>query len=316
MKLLVTGAGGFIGGYVLHEALLRGYEVLAMVRGAPLPDWHGKAGLETLTWDLAEPRQPRLDDLGIEAVVHLAAALNGSRAEQEQTTVGGTERLLQAMDRAGIRSLVGISSIAVLDYEARPALSIIDESAPVCQDEARMGHYSALKLRQERLYAAFGAKQGNRCTILRPGLVYDQRHLIAAHAGVIKGGLRLLAAHPGEIPVVEVHALTRAILAAVETDAVNRQIIQLVDDDLPNQLSYLDALRRRRLLDEGGVTLPWWVLAGLARGAHGVLRGLGRGARLPEALLPQAFAARLKPFRFSNEKARHLLNWQPARDFS
>lgn len=316
MRLLITGASGFIGGYVVAEAMRRGHEVVAMVRAAVPQQWTDSAGPAVLKWDLAEDREPPLDGLGIDCVVHLAAALSGSPEAQRRATVHGTERLLQAMRRAGIRRLVGVGSIAVLDYEALPALSCIDEAAALCRDAGRMGGYAALKARQEALFAAFAAASGDGCAILRPGLVYDEQRLIAGHAGVLKGPLRLLAAHRGEVPTVEVRGLARAIVAAAEAGLAGGEVIHLVDDNLPGQPAYLAALRRRRALGPGGLVLPWWLLTGLARLAYGLAGMLGLAHRLPEGLLPQASAARFKPFRYANAKAKRLLGWQPGTRFS
>jgi hypothetical protein len=110
--------------------------------------------------------------------------------------------------------------------------------------------------------------------------------------------------------------LANAILKAAEIDLPNSNVIHLVDDALPSQRDYLAGLRRRGLIPDGGVPLPWRVMSGLAGMVQLGPTALGLGGKLPEAVLPRAFAARLKPFRFSNARATQLLGWQPGKHFA
>lgn len=104
-RVLVTGAGGFIGGVLADLLLAHGYEVTALVRhrrqAASLAP-----GIEVVTGDLLDPAS-LLDagiDRGFDAVCHLAALtrVRQSRAEPLryfETNVTGTVNLLLALDR-------------------------------------------------------------------------------------------------------------------------------------------------------------------------------------------------------------------------
>lgn len=316
MKVLITGSSGFIGDYVVREAVARGHSVVALTRSGRTNAPDQAPSVTWLRCDLGSAELPKLEELGIDAVIHLAAGLSGGVEEQYRSTVVGTRKLLDAMRQAGIKRLVGISSIAVLDYARMPALSLIDENMETPAHDTRMGTYAAMKLEQEKLFAAFGGESGNCCAILRPGLVYDDERLIGAHAGVIKGPLRLIAAHGGQVPTVEVTGLARAILTACEQDAACGEVIHFVDDNLPGQAEYLAGLRRRGILSSGGIRVPWRLLAALASLLQTIFRIAGQEGRLPEVFLQHGFAARLKPFRYSNDKAKRLLGWVPTGSFS
>lgn len=316
MKVLITGSSGFIGDYVVREAVARGHSVVALTRSGRTNAPDQAPSVKWLRCDLGSAEVLKLEELGIDAVIHLAAGLSGSVEEQYRSTVVGTRKLLDAMRRAGVKRLVGISSIAVLDYARIPALSLIDENMETPAPDTRMGTYAAMKLEQEKLFAAFGGESGNCCAILRPGLVYDDERLIGAHAGVIKGPLRLIAAHGGQVPTVEVTGLARAILTACEQDAACGEVIHFVDDNLPGQAEYLAGLRRRGILSPGGIRVPWRLLAALASALRTIFRVAGQEGRLPEVFLRHGFAARLKPFRYSNDKAKRVLGWVPTGSFS
>ncbi len=97
MKVLVTGAGGFVGRHVVASFLEAGHDVRAMVRPS--------AGLDGLGWadqveiaraDLRTSRGLEAACTGVDAVVHAAARMGGPEAAQFETTVAGTERLLEA----------------------------------------------------------------------------------------------------------------------------------------------------------------------------------------------------------------------------
>ena len=115
---------------------------------------------------------PDLSGFNVDCIIHLAAVLEGEWEEQERTTIGGTTRLLAAAKQAGIGKVVGISSMAVLDYPSLPPMSDIDETAPVATDYVGMGQYAAIKARQEELLRAICA---GRCAAMHrsspwPGL--------------------------------------------------------------------------------------------------------------------------------------------------
>lgn len=315
MKILITGATGFIGRHVVAEALARGHEVVALSRSVQTGGVPVSPRVRWLWHDLASSNELMVDWIGIDTVVHLAAALAGTANEQYRATVLATRHLLAAMRRAGIRKLVGISSIAVLDYPRMSALSLIDEDTALA-DGSGMGTYARMKLEQETLFADFLAETGALGAILRPGLVYDESRLFAAHAGVFKGAVRLRVSHRGEVPVIEVGGLARAIVNAAERDLSGGAVVQLVDDNLPALPEYMTALRRRGVLPSTGIPVPWLVMAAGAFALRTALGVVGQRNRVPEAFLQHGFAARLKPFRYSNSKARELLAWVPGTRFS
>jgi len=315
MKLLITGAAGFLGKYVVSEACARGHHVVALTRSSVPSEWSGVDAIEVLHCDLAVEGDLSLSGMGVDAVVHLAASLRGDAQQQRDSTIGGTSNLFLAMQQAGIHKLIGISSMSVLDYDAMPAMSVVDEHSPINSDAQGLGLYASVKLEQEEMFADFAGKAGDQCVIFRPGLIYDERHIITAHAGILKGPLKLFVSHAGQAPVVSAHSVADAILRAIEQEVSGGEIFQLVDDNLPNQQQYIEALCRRNLIGAGGLTIPWRVLKAMISVLNGVGRLTGLTHKLPEVVLPKGFAARLKPFRFSNTKAKSMLNWSPDNSF-
>ena len=314
MRVLVTGAVGFIGQHLVHALLTRNHEVMAMIRPNTPSPWTAAERLSVVKCDLTDSQGLDLGERGVDVVVHAAAAMRGTLREQLAHTVTGTVNLLQAARQAGIHRIVGLSSLAVLNLRSVRAMTLIDEQVAMSQ-AGDTGIYSQAKILQENLFRQFGSEAGNTCLILRPGLVYDERRLSAAHAGIVRRDLRILASHPGHVPTIEVCGVARAVVAAVEGSFEGVETVHLVDDALPSQKEYLAGLRRRGLLNSGGLMVPWKLLQGFCMGTRLAMSALGLTARIPEVLLPGSFCARLKPFEFTNLRARQLLGWVPGKSF-
>lgn len=162
MKLLITGANGFIGKSLVVEALLQGHKVIGLLRKQAPAEWTDIKGLEIIICDLNIDEIPNLSTYSIDCVVHLAASMNPKAMHEGDEALLGTKKLIAEMQRAGIKRLIGMSSISVLDYEAAKALAIINEETHISRNYQKMGKYSVLKTQQEDIYRAFGANGVNQ----------------------------------------------------------------------------------------------------------------------------------------------------------
>ena len=118
MKILLTGAAGFIGAHVAREARARGHDVVGL--DAYLAAAHGPGAVVDPSVVRRDLRTDPLDDVldGIDVVCHQAAMVgNGVDAQDlpayAENNDAGTARLLAAMARTGVRDLVLASSMVV-----------------------------------------------------------------------------------------------------------------------------------------------------------------------------------------------------------
>jgi len=122
MKVLLTGAAGFIGQHVLRELLARGHEVHAI--DSLRRDVHKSAawvppdGVKFVQADMRDAAALNRSLVGIDAVLHLAAKVGLGVDVQDlpdyaSSNDAGTAELLAAMARAGIRRLTLASSMVV-----------------------------------------------------------------------------------------------------------------------------------------------------------------------------------------------------------
>ena len=111
MKILVTGATGFIGPKVVHALRARHLDVRALVRrperGAQLAAW----GVELATGDVTDPASLRSALRGCTHVVHLVAILTGRTADFEHVMTQGTINLVAAANEEGVERFVLMSAL-------------------------------------------------------------------------------------------------------------------------------------------------------------------------------------------------------------
>ncbi|WP_420566036.1 NAD-dependent epimerase/dehydratase family protein [Thalassobaculum sp.] len=130
MKILVTGASGFLGARLVPKLIAEGHDVVAMARSTSADDKLRALGAEPVRGDLNT-----LGDMAIppvDAVIHLAAHFRfaGPRAPYFQVNVDGTKALLKAAQAAGASSFIYLTAAAVIMDDRGSPIRNSDESAP------------------------------------------------------------------------------------------------------------------------------------------------------------------------------------------
>jgi nucleoside-diphosphate-sugar epimerase len=112
VKVLVTGASGFLGGHLVEELVKRGHQVVALVRESSDTLFLDYLGVEMRRGDLTDPPSLERATRGVEAVIHLAAyyTFSGKRQQYQRINVQGTRDLLEAMLANHVRRLIYCSS--------------------------------------------------------------------------------------------------------------------------------------------------------------------------------------------------------------
>ena len=159
----VTGGTGMLGREVVRSLLERGETPLVLSRRVP-PPADRRPGVHYAAADLgggAIDLPP-----GIHTVVHCAAETAGGWDAHQRNSIDATRNVLDAMAASGIKQLVHVSSLAVIDDGARQPLT---ESSPLEHDGRRRGPYVWGKLESEKLAAAAAETHGIAVRIVRPG---------------------------------------------------------------------------------------------------------------------------------------------------
>ncbi|MFQ5779944.1 MAG: UDP-glucose 4-epimerase family protein [Nitrospiria bacterium] len=173
-RVLITGAGGFIGLRLYTSLLEKNFSVCATVRNerdlGRLPKDVTRfvtGNLESVTdW------KPFLE--GVDAVVHLAARVHRMREEgpdpeaaYQQMNVGVTRALAEAAGKAGVKRFLFLSSVKAMGESTSPG-EAWDESSPCFPQDA----YGRSKRDAENVLIDVGQRTGLEIVILRLPLVY------------------------------------------------------------------------------------------------------------------------------------------------
>jgi nucleoside-diphosphate-sugar epimerase len=213
VRVLVTGATGFIGAALAARLAERGDRVRALVRSVSRADALRRQGAELAPGDLGNASSLAAAVEGCDAVVHLAGAVKALHARDLfAANADGTRRVVEACAGAARPPrLVYVSSLAAAgpSLDGRPRS---EEDAP-----APVSRYGESKLAGERAVHAHAARI--EASIVRPPIVYGpgDRELMPqllrmARAGVIvRVGFR-----PKRYSLVHVSDLCDGILRVVE----------------------------------------------------------------------------------------------------
>ena len=113
MKILVTGATGFVGPNVANAIVDAGHEVRVLERKAG--SW-SKAGIrcqEAVQGDMADAESLRRAVADRDVVVHLVAIRQGRKEEFQRVMIQGTRSLIRESKEAGVRRVVLMSALGV-----------------------------------------------------------------------------------------------------------------------------------------------------------------------------------------------------------
>lgn len=319
MKVLITGATGFLGKPTVEAALSRGHSVRAVVRpggdASRYADWTSR-GVELARVDLRSKDRLAEAVRGVDCVLHLAASKAGDMYAQYGGTVVSTENLLWAMEQAGVGSIVNISSFAVYDYIGMRSGSELTEDSPLAAEMPARDEYCHTKLVQENLVRECVARLSWRGVVLRPGVIYGADNWWTARLGAGHSERKWLRiGGRAMLPLTYVENCAEAIVLAAEkcgtVDAGRTLTLNVVDEQV-SQAEYARQVIARLPVKPAVRTIPWPVMRFVAWGASTFNSIALKGrAKLPAILVPARLHARFKPLRYGTRRIREELGFTP-----
>ncbi|HET9987443.1 MAG TPA: NAD-dependent epimerase/dehydratase family protein, partial [Kofleriaceae bacterium] len=235
--VLVTGAAGSLGSAIVRRLLADGHSVRGFVRRMPEQP---QPNVEYVVGDLGDASAVDRAVAGAATVIHAGATMKGSWAEHELGTVTGTDNVIRACRQHGVKQLVHISSLSVVDWAGSDGHAVTEAAKLEPRAEER-GAYTRAKLAAEKLVAA-AAAAGLPCVILRPGQIFGGGIPLINGAVARKAGGRWLVLGDGtlELPLVFIDDVVDAILQAIAKQLTHGEVIQIVDPDRLTQQHVLE----------------------------------------------------------------------------
>jgi nucleoside-diphosphate-sugar epimerase len=318
--ILITGSNGFIGskvveilleyGFVNLRCLVRSSNRLSRLQNV-LSRLEAAKNVELITGDLLSPDDCRKAAEGVSIIYHLAAGMEKSFAGTFMNSALATRNLMDAFRRYGRpRRFVNVSSFAVYSNFSLKRDTLLDETCPL--EDAPQKRYDAYgfgKLKQEELVKEYGEKYQLPYVILRPGYVFGPgKTELNGRVAINTFGFFIQVDGSHLLPLTFVDNCAEAIVLAGLKRGLEGQIFNVVDDDLPTARQFLRAYKER-VGSLRSVRIPYSLAYALC-----VLweeyskRSLGQ---LPPVFNRRRCAAEWKGNRYSNQKLKERLDWQP-----
>jgi 2-alkyl-3-oxoalkanoate reductase len=311
MKALVTGATGFLGGYLVSRLVEDGNEVVALARKTSNINNLPLDKISLVYGDLKDKDSLRQAVDGVDIIYHAGAPIHASWEEFQSSTIQGTETMMELALKAGVTRFVHISSLSVHQTAHLGQNALIDESYPVEPNPEKVGPYAHSKVEAEKIAHQY-CERGLPVVIIRPGIIYGPRGIVLfPHIGyTIKGKVFLLVGKGTNLlPLTYIDNVVDAIILASNSDKSIGQVYVIVDDEEITQKEYL-----KRLISHTNTKLP---IISMPFPLILFLMGVVEQARKLGLMKKKAYPSRYgmitkyKNIRFSAAKAKAELNWKP-----
>ena len=255
MKILITGASGFIGSFLVEEALRRGFDTWAAVRKSSSLKYLQDQRIRLIELNLSDESELRrqLSGQDFDYVVHAAGVTKClDRQDFFRINTEGTKNLVRALIALNmpLRRFVYISSLSVYGSirEQQPYTEIREDDTPQPNTA-----YGKSKLEAERWLDALMKEQDFPCVTLRPTGVYGPRERdyfmmfksISQHSDFAVGFKRQ------DITFVYVADVVQAVFLALEKGQAGRKYF--LSDGKVYQSSTFSNLIHKELGS------PWWI---------------------------------------------------------
>lgn len=188
MKVLVTGATGFLGQWLTRRLLEEGHDVRVLVRSKAKLEDLSDLKLEVSEGDVTNPESLDRACKGVQGVFHLAGLIAYSRAQRqamEAVNVQGTKNVIAAIEKNGSPRMLHLSSVTAIGAGFTKD-QILDETSPynvahlglgyfdtkhdaevAVFDAVRAGRIEAVAINPSTIYGPGDAKKGSRSAQLK-----------------------------------------------------------------------------------------------------------------------------------------------------
>lgn len=311
MKVLVTGANGFIGSNLCARlARHSGMEVTGLVR--PTSDLSFLAGLERLrlvSGDIGDPACLAAAMRDVAIVYHVAgfSADWGPWQDFRAANVEGVRQVMEAARRAGVRRVVHISSVSIYGF---PGGVDIAESAPFTPRP--QDRYITTKAEGERLAMSYHG-QGLEVVVIRPAGVYgpcDRTTTVPLAVALLAGKFLFVDGGSHIMAPVYIDNLLDMMELAGHGAAAPGEAFNAVDDGYTTWRQYIEWLCADLGCTPPRLSLPSGLAWPIAVAVEVAAKAFGK--KTSPLINTYRLRAVMQNNHYNNEKAKRLLNWRPA----
>ncbi len=173
MKVVVTGANGFLGSWLTKDLVGRGYDVTIVAR--PTSDLSDLNNLsyKTSFGDVTDLSSLEKAFHGAQGIFHLAGVVAYRREDRplmEKVNVHGTENVIKAAEKMKVPKLLHLSSVVTIGASKSPD-KILNENSPYTISDLNLGYFET-KRKAEILVQEASTKGSFDALIVNPSTIY------------------------------------------------------------------------------------------------------------------------------------------------
>jgi nucleoside-diphosphate-sugar epimerase len=308
VRVALTGASGYTGGRLLEALRARGDEVAVLVRPESVSERLRSRASRVVEGRLGDAEAASRLVEGADAVLHVAAVYRTAGhpdSYYREVNVVGTERLLEAAARAGVRRFVHTSTVGVHGHVEHPPA---DETAPFAPGDI----YQATKAEAELLALEFHHKRGLPVAVVRPGAIYGpgETRFLKLFRAIARGRYAIVGTGRTFYHPVYIDDLVSGFLLALERPEAVGESFLICGSRYVSQADLASIIARHT----GGRVLPFRIPARPIQWAGDLVEAVC----VPLGLEPPLHRRRVdfwtKSRAFTIEKARRLLGYDPKVD--
>ena len=227
-RILVTGAGGYVGYHLVKELVAAGYYVRALVRPLSRIERLESLGVEILFGDVRSSNDVRQAAEGMDVIVHAAAATGGREQFMVDTAVQGTRNIADAAVVLNVKRVLYLSSMSVYDYSRMKNGDSITETSPLEEQPHLRGAYSLAKRQAEDVALLHLKDSAPAWTIVRPAVIIGGGPDPSAAVGSKLGNRLVCCSSRGKrVRVIHVDDVATAVISLLQNDGTKHQVYTL-----------------------------------------------------------------------------------------